>query len=66
MNTVINSCGEEVDFQASVNYMDDEIRERLHEELSPCTNQEFFDAYAKAHKEKFHEEWFLNVPNSVW
>lgn len=64
--TVINSCGEEVDFKASVTYMDDEIREELHEKMSPCEEQDFFNAYCKAHLEKYHAEWFLNVPNVVW
>ena len=64
--TVVNSCGEEVDFEASITYMDEEIREKLHEEISPCTEQEFFNAYCKTHLEKYHAEWFLNVPNPVW
>ena len=26
-------------------YMDNELRERLHSKLAPCTEQEFFDRY---------------------
>lgn len=37
--------------------MDDEIREELNRELAPCTEQEFFTAYEKAHEEKFGEEF---------
>lgn len=49
----------QVDFEAAVNLMDDDIRESLHAELSPCTEQEFFDAYCKAHEEKFGEEFTI-------
>lgn len=47
----------QVDFEAAVNLMDDEIREALHAELAPCTEQEFFDAYCKAHDEKYGEKF---------
>ena len=49
--------GNLVDFDAAVNMMDDEIREKLHNELAPCTNQEFMDAYAEAHEAKFNERF---------
>lgn len=48
---------DQVDFEAAVNLMDDEIREAIHAELAPCTEQEFFDAYCKAHEEKYGEEF---------
>ena len=50
---------DQVDFEAAVNLMDDEIREALHAELAPCTEQEFFDAYCKAHEEKYGEEFAI-------
>ena len=49
--------GNLVDFDAAVNMMDDEIREKLHNELAPCTDQEFMDAYAEAHEAKFNEHF---------
>lgn len=49
--------GDEVRFSSVVPFMDDEIRERLHEELSPCSNQTFFDAYLEAHLEKYGEDF---------
>lgn len=49
-----------IDFDAAVNLMDDEIREELHQELAPCTHQEFIDAYAKRHRERFGEEFTVN------
>ena len=33
------------DYKIIEEYMNDEIRERLHSELAPCTEQEFFDRY---------------------
>ena len=54
---VINQYGDEINFEAAVSLMDDEIREELNRELAPCTEQEFFTAYEKAHEEKFGEEF---------
>lgn len=63
---VTNQYGVSLHFSAAVNYMDDDIREQLHAELAPCTPQVFFDAYVKAHAEKYGEDWFLDGPNPVW
>jgi len=49
-----------VDFDAVVQLMDDEIREEIHQELVPCTKQEFVDAYVQRHREKFGEEFTVN------
>lgn len=54
------------EWDSVVEMMDGEIRERLHMELSPCSIQEFFDAYAAAHSEKFGEQWELDKANPVW
>ena len=40
-------------FDAAVALMDDDIREELHRELAPCTDQEFLEAYMKRHEEKY-------------
>jgi hypothetical protein len=66
MANVINANGYELDFESAVMYMDDDIREELHREMAPCTDQEFFTAYEKAHAEKFGEEWELSKENSTW
>ena len=59
--------GFEVDFDACVNLMDDDIREELHMEMAgECTEQEFFTAYEAAHAEKFGEEWELSKGNPCW
>lgn len=55
-DTVMNSRGCEVDFEAAIHTMDDEIREDL-QCRDVDDSQEFFDAYAQAHEEKFGEEW---------
>lgn len=46
-------------YNAAVNLMDDEIREKLHHELAPCTDEEFLKAYIKAHYEKYKKEFTI-------
>lgn len=41
----------------AVNLMDDELREKIHNDLYPCTQTEFLTAYAHAHKNKYNEEF---------
>lgn len=64
--TVINQSGTEINFEAAVNLMDDDIREDLHREIAPCTEQEFFTAYEAAHLAKYGEEWELSKDNPTW
>ncbi len=64
--TVINTNGKEIDFEAAVNLMDDEIRETLANDGEERTEQEFFSAYEKAHEAKYGEEWELSKKNPVW
>jgi len=64
--TVTNEFGKELDYEAAVTLMDDDIREELHMQLAPCTDQQFFDAYTKAYKEKFGEDWELTKVNPQW
>ena len=63
---VRNEWDVEFVYEAIVPYMDDEIREDLCREIAPCTEQEFFDAYCKAHEEKFGEEFELAKRNPIW
>ena len=56
MRKVINKHGVEVDFEFAVNMMEEEIREEIHNKLSPCTDQEFFDAYVEKHANVYGEE----------
>lgn len=65
-NKVTNEYGYEMDFEAAVNMMDADVREQVHRDIAPCTDQEFFDAYCKAHEETFGEPFFLTEPHPVW
>ena len=49
--------GYSVDFNACVQLMDDEIREKLNREIEGCTEQEFLNAYCEEHEEKYGEEF---------
>ena len=64
--TVKNTYGTEINYEVAVELRDADIREELTAELAPCTEQEFFTAYAKAHAEKFGEEWELDKENPVY
>lgn len=63
---VINMNGTEINYEAAVELMDNEICESLNFELAPCTEQEFFTAYEKAHTEKYGEEWELSKENPCY
>ena len=52
---VINMNGTEINYEAAVELMDDEIRESICGTVD--SEQEFFTAYDKAHAEKYGEEW---------
>ena len=56
MMVMLNGC--EVEFEACVVLMDDEICEELNFEMAPCTEQEFLDAYVQRHAEKYDGEQF--------
>ena len=64
--TVKNNYGVEIDWNTAVNLMDDDLREELSADLAPCTEQEFFEAYAKAHENKFGEAWELAKDNPCY
>ena len=63
--TVKNRANKEIDFEAAVALMDDDIREQLALEGYE-TEQEFFQAYEIAHALKYGEEWELSKANPVW
>lgn len=58
MGTKVTLNGNDIDFDAAVMLMDDGLREKLHADMAPCTEQQFLDAYAQAHAEKFGGEEF--------
>ena len=64
--TVKNNYGVGIEWNTAVNLMDDDLREELSADLAPCTEQEFFEAYAKAHENKFGEAWELAKDNPCY
>ena len=62
---VTNLNGTEIEFNAAVSMMDDEIRERMHTE-GFSSEQEFFTAYEIAHEEKYDCEWELSKRNPTY
>ena len=65
MAKVKNQHGTEIDFEAAVSIMDDDIREELHSQGIE-TEQEFFDRYCERHLEKYSEEFEPNKENPQW
>ena len=63
---VVNSYGYEVDFDAAVEIMDDELREEIHNKFAPCTEQKFFEEYSKAHEERFLGEFPPDSRDLAW
>ena len=49
-----------INFDVAVNFMDDEIRERLANDGNDRSEQEFFESYAEEHLKKFGSEWELD------
>ena len=64
--TVKDNYGGEIEWNTAVNLMGDDLRAELNGDLAPCTEQEFFEAYAKAHEAKFSEEWELAKENPCY
>lgn len=63
---VMNNYGTEIEWNVALALMVDDLREELSADLAPCTEQEFFEAYAKAHETKFCEEWELAKENPCY
>ena len=63
---VKNNYGTEIEWNAALALMDDDLCEELSADLAPCTEQDFFKAYAKAHENKFGEEWELAKENPCY
>lgn len=51
--------GRQVRFEVAVGLMDEELREEIHLDMAPCTEQDFLDEYVKRHAEKFDGEVFV-------
>ena len=46
-------------YESCVNHMNDDIREEIHSEMSPCLDEEFLKEYCKRHLEKFKYEFII-------
>lgn len=57
---VRNADGRKINYDAAVNLMDDDLREEIHAEIAPCSNQKFFDTYVERHREKFGESFCVD------
>ena len=57
MSIVYNHNSLAFNFEEAVKTMDGNLRSDLMAKLMPCSEQEFFDAYGKAHLEMFGEKW---------
>lgn len=55
--TMVIVNGNEVSMDAAIALMDDDIREAVHADLAPCTEQEFADEYCKRHLAKYGAEF---------
>lgn len=53
MSKQVTLHGKTIDFGAAVVLMDDDIRDDLHNTITPCSEQEFLDAYVLAHAAKY-------------
>ena len=60
---VVNEYGVKIAYNVAAELMDDEIREQLYNSQWWDSEQDFFDAYAKAHKEEYGEPWVLDDPH---
>ena len=63
---VLNQYDKEVDFDVAVKLMDEELREQIHEDIAPCTEQEFYNRYCKEHHKKFGEEFVTDTENGQY
>jgi Anti-CRISPR protein AcrIC5 len=51
---------QEFDHEAVVALMDDDLREELHSSQEWKSDQQFVDAYCKAHKKRFGTDFVVN------
>lgn len=63
---VTNEYGTEIFYNVAEQLMDADICEMLHSEIAPCSEQQFFDAYCKAHEVKYGEVFELAKQNPVY
>lgn len=63
MKTITNDCHTTIDLEmfgdqdATVNLMDDELREAVHFDMAPCVWSEFVSEYCARHLAKYGEDF---------
>ena len=58
MSKVINNYGKEIDFEVATAMMDPFLREAVHSEVAPCSEQLFFEEYCREHAKVYGNEDF--------
>lgn len=70
MIKVINKNGTEIDYEAALALMDEDIVDRMadewYKEYYPCNNQHWFTRYESLHEQKYGEEWELSKANPTY
>jgi len=57
MATVLDSYGQEINYEAAVAKMDSALKKQIEETKGECPPQEFYEAYCAAHELRFGEEF---------
>lgn len=47
-------------WETIVALMDNDIREQVHAELAPCTEEEFYNRYCELHEQKYGIAFIIN------
>lgn len=51
------NCDDTDNWEATVNLMDDDLREQVHAELAPCDRRTFLNRYRELHRAKYDEDF---------
>lgn len=65
---IINNSGTRIDmpWEQIIEYMDGDLAEQIHmDDGYELNDQEFFEEYARRHKEKYGETWELDKANPI-
>jgi lysyl-tRNA synthetase class II len=49
-----------IDMDFVANYMDDDIREKVHYKFAPCSDKQFIREYCKEHEKKFGKRFEID------
>lgn len=70
MSKVINKNGTEIDYEAALALMDEDILDDMSQEwysaYHPMTDQDWFTRYETLHEQKYGEEWELSKSNPTY